>query len=103
MTKFLNKLKNPVLGPFLVHFPNFPDNPALSSTASYGFLAPCQKLEKTDGIIPRNHSDRRKDGRKNRQTLFYRTLPVNAWCSTNASNQENWFRINDTKYQKNCN
>ena len=44
--------KNPVCGPFGVHFPNSggnffsPENPALSRTTSYGFLAPWQNLEK---------------------------------------------------------
>ena len=58
---------------FLAHFwsifPIF-----LSRTTSYGFLASCQNLEKTNETIPRKHPDRRKDG----QTLFNRTLPANA-------------------------
>ena len=72
MTKFFNKFQSPVFSPFLVHFPNFGDkkklseNPALSSTTSYGFLAPCQNLEKTDDAIPRKHPDGRTDGRKDR-------------------------------------
>ena len=79
--------------PFLVHFPNFwdkkkkfPEHSALSHTTSYGFLAPCQNLEKTNDTIPRKWLDRRKDGqkdgwkdrRKDRQTLTYRTLPATA-------------------------
>ena len=64
MTKFFNKFKKN------------------SRTTSYGFLAPCQKLEKTNDTIPRKCSDRqkdrRKDGRKNGQTPFPRTLPVTA-------------------------
>ena len=77
---------------FLAHFPNFWDkklfleNPALSCTTSYGFLAPYQNLEKTYDTIPKKHLDRRKgrqkerrkDGQKDRQTLFYRTLPATA-------------------------
>ena len=51
MTKFFNKLKK-----------FFPKNPALSRTTSYGFLAPCQNLEKTNGTIPRKRPDRQKDG-----------------------------------------
>ena len=37
------------------------ENPALSHTISYGFLAPCQNLEKTNHAIPRKSPDRRKD------------------------------------------
>ena len=61
---------------FLAHFwPIFPilwaknfflENPALSSTNSYGFLAPCQNLEKTNDTISRKCLDRRKDGRTDR-------------------------------------
>ena len=64
----------------------FLTNPALSCTTSYGFLAPCKNLEKFDDTIQRKHpnrqKDRQKDGRvegwKDRQTLFYRTLPATA-------------------------
>ena len=31
----------------------FLENPALSRTTSYGFLAPCQNLEKVNGTIQR--------------------------------------------------
>ena len=82
--------ENPVFGPFLAHFPNvggkmfFPGNPALSPTTSYGFLAPCQGLEKTNDTISRKCQDRQKDGQKDRQTegqtLFYRILLANARC-----------------------
>ena len=53
---------------FLAHFLNFGskkkflENPALSCTTSYGLLAPCQNLEKTNDTIPQKHLDRRKDG-----------------------------------------
>ena len=76
-------LKNFVFGPFLVHFPNFGENfffhkIQLSCTTSYGFLAPCQKLEKTNDTILRERLGRQKDrrtkGQKDRQTLFHRTL-----------------------------
>ena len=60
MTKSFNKLrKNPVFGPLLIHFLKFwgkkifSENLALSRTTSYGFLAPCQNLEKTNDKIPR--------------------------------------------------
>ena len=80
MTKFLKKKKKKhVFGcTFLVHFANFwgktffLKNPALSRTTSYGFLVPCQNLEKNNNAIPRKRPDRRKDGRT--KTLFYRTL-----------------------------
>ena len=67
----------------MVHFwPTFPileakkclENPALSLTTSYRFLASCQNLVKTDDTIPRKRPDKRRDG----QTLFHRTLPANA-------------------------
>ena len=50
-------------------------NLALSRKTSYGFLAPRQKLEKT-GIIPIKCLGRWKDGQKEGQTLFHRTLPA---------------------------
>ena len=80
MTKFFNILKKPCFWPI---FPNFGtkfyflENPALSRTTSYGFLASCQNLEKTNDTIPRKCPDRWKDGRKDQQTLFHRTLQVN--------------------------
>ena len=88
MTKFFKKTL------FLARFPNFwgkklfLENPALSCTTSYDFLAPYQNLEKTYDTIPKKHLDRRKgrqkerrkDGQKDRQTLFYRTLPATTGC-----------------------
>ena len=65
MTKFFNKFKKPY---FWSIFPilgakNFLlENPALSRTTAYGFLAPCQNLEKNNDAIPRKHPDRRKEG-----------------------------------------
>ena len=41
----------------------FLENPAHSRTTSYGFLAPCQNLEKTNDTIPRKRPDRQKDRR----------------------------------------
>ena len=73
MTKYFNKLKKTL---FLAHFwfifsilgakNFFPENPALSRTPSYGFLAPYQNLEKAKDTIPRKRPDRRKDGRTDR-------------------------------------
>ena len=85
MTKFSNKFKKPC---FLAHFGSifpifgakktFSENPALSRTTSYEFLAPCQNLENVNDTIQRKRLDRRKDGRTDRQSLFYRTLPATA-------------------------
>ena len=69
MTKFLNILKKPCFTPFLTHFSNFfgtkkpLENPALSRTTSYGFLASSQNLDKNNDTIPRKRLDRRKDGK----------------------------------------
>ena len=70
---------------FLAHFPRFfgqkffsLENPALSRTTSYGFLALRQNLEKTNDTIPRKGPERQKNWRKDRQTLLHRTLPANA-------------------------
>ena len=40
-----------------------PKNPALSRRTSYGFVAPCQNLQKTNDKIPRKRLNRWKDGR----------------------------------------
>ena len=54
MTKFFSKFKKPCFWPIfgpLSHFwgqRNFLANPTLSHTISYGFVAPCQNLEKTN-------------------------------------------------------
>ena len=72
MTKFFNIFKKPCFQPLLAYFPNFAarkiflENPALSRTTSYGFLASCQNLEKTNDTIPRKRPDRRTDGRTDR-------------------------------------
>ena len=72
-------------------FPNFEakkifqENLALSRTTSYGFLAPCQNLEKVNDKTQRKCPNRWKNGRtegwtdgrmKDGQNLFYRTLPA---------------------------
>ena len=64
----------------------FLENPALSHTTSYWFLAPCQNLEKVNDTIQRKDPDRQMErqteglmeGRMDRETLFYRTLPATA-------------------------
>ena len=82
MNNFFNKLKKTL---FLAHFGSifpifgankiFLENPALSRTTSYGFLATCQNLEKVNDTIQRKCPDRRKDGRTD---LFYRTPTATA-------------------------
>ena len=64
----------------------FLENPAQSSTTSYGFPAPCQNFEKTNDTILRKCPDRQKDGQKNKQTPFYRTLPATAEGATRYKN-----------------
>ena len=49
---------------------------AFLHTTWHGFLAPCQKLKKTNDTIPIKHPKRLNDERKDRQTLFYWTLPA---------------------------
>ena len=62
MTKFPNKLKNPVFDPFWALFPSFPpENLALSCTTPYEFLVLCQISEKTNDAIPRKRLNRRMD------------------------------------------
>ena len=64
----------------------FLENPALSRTTSYGFLATCQNLEKTNDTIPRKCLDGRTDGgREDGQTLFHRTLPATARVQLNLN------------------
>ena len=46
----------------------FLENLALSSTTSYEFLAPCQKLKETNDTIPRKRLDKRTEGRKDGRT-----------------------------------
>ena len=66
MTKFFNKFKKlcflAIFGPNQI----FPKSLALSCTTLYGFLGPCQNLEKTSDAIRRQFLDRRKDGRTDR-------------------------------------
>ena len=78
MAKFSNKLKKPCFWPIFPILGAKKIFLALSHTISYRFLAPCQNLEKVNDTIQRKRLDRRKDGRTDRQTLFYRTLPATA-------------------------
>ena len=75
MTIFSNILKQPLfLAHFWAIFPIFGgekmllENPALSRTTSYGFLASCQNFEKTNDTIPIKRLDRQKDGRTDGRT-----------------------------------
>ena len=78
MTEFSNKFKKPCFWPILGHFPNFggkknfPGKSGSVTSTPYGFLAPCQNLEKVNDTIQRKCLDRWKDG----QTLFYRAIPA---------------------------
>ena len=79
MPKFFNIFKKPcfqsIYGSFSQFFgQNFFFWKIQLSRTSYGFLAPCQNLVRTNGTIPRKCLDKWKD----EQTLFYRTLPVTA-------------------------
>ena len=65
MTKFSNKLKKPCFWPILGR-KFLSENPALSRTIPYEFLAPCQISEKTYDRISRKCLDRRMDGRTGR-------------------------------------
>ena len=74
MTKFSNKFKKPCFWPNLGPFSQFWGQKKfswkiwLSRTTSYGFLAPCQNLEKIDDTIQRKRWDRQKDGQKDGRT-----------------------------------
>ena len=74
---FLKSPKNMFLGHF---YPTaiFSKKIRLCHTIIYGPLTPCYVSEKTNEPIPRKLTDRRKDGRADEQTLFYRTFPAEA-------------------------
>ena len=77
MIQFSNKFKKPCfwsIFPILGAKKIFLENPALSRTTSYGFVATCQNLEKINNTIQRKRLDRQKDRRTD--TLFYKTLPA---------------------------
>ena len=70
---FSNKLKKPCFWSILDRFfqflgqkKSFLENSALSRTTLYGFLAPCENLEKVNDAIQRKRPDRKKDGRMER-------------------------------------
>ena len=66
MTQFSNKFKKPCFWPIFPIFGAkkiFLENPALSHTTSYGFLASCQNSEKVNDTIQRKCPDRWKGGR----------------------------------------
>ena len=67
MSKFSNKLKNPVLGPFSQFWGQ--------KKFSHGILAPCQNLEKINDTIPRKCPGRWNDGRKDGR-MEGRTGPI---------------------------
>ena len=69
MTNFFNKLKTcswPIFGLFSQFWGQKKkiQKILLSCKTSYGFLVPCQDLEKIDHVIPRKRSDGRMEGRK---------------------------------------
>ena len=81
MTKFSNNLKTSCFWRIFGPFSNFKakkiflENPALSRTASYEFLAPCQISEKTNDTIPRKRLDRMTEGQKDGR-MDGRTYPI---------------------------
>ena len=68
MTKFSNKLKKACFWPIFEAKKIFVENPVLSCTTSYEFLAPCQNLEKVNHTIQRKCPDRWTEGQKGRST-----------------------------------
>ena len=50
----------------------------MTCTTPYGFLAPCQILEKTSDTVPRKRLKKRTEEQKDGQTLFCKPLPVSA-------------------------
>ena len=77
---FLKSPKNMFLGHFWSYLPDgdFFKKTRLCHTIIYGPLTPCYVSEKTNEPIPRKLTDRRKDGRADEKTLFYRTFPAEA-------------------------
>ena len=67
MIQFSNNFKKLCFWPIFPIFGAkkiFLENPALSRKTSYGFLAPCQNLEKVKDTIQRKHPDRQTEGRR---------------------------------------
>ena len=95
MTQFFNIFKKPVFGPFSQFWRQknfFPENPALSRTTSYGFLASCQNLEKTNDKIPTKRLERRKDRRTDRP-YFIGPFPLMP-----GPTKKDFFRIHVEQY-----
>ena len=75
--------KNPVYSLFLAHLLDFLGKNSFSrksGSVTHNFIwvsSIIPNLRKTNGTIPRKRQDRRKDGHKEGQTLFLRTLPTN--------------------------
>ena len=90
-TKSFNKFKKPcfwsIFGPFSQTLGQkiFPENPALSYTTSYGFLAPYQNSEKTNDTIPRKRLDRKTNG-----TAEGRTDLILPWFFVNVNQNANF-------------
>ena len=63
---------------------------------SYGLLASCQNLEKTNDKIPRKCPDRQKAGQKAGQTLFHRTLLANTGGPKSQAYQQNLKEAKET-------
>ena len=67
MSQFFKKMEKSYFWYILAYFFHFggknifSKNPALSHTTSYGFLIPCQNLEKTIDPIPRKRLDVQTD------------------------------------------
>ena len=90
---------------FLAHFwPIFPilgakifflENQSVTHN-SYGLLASCQNLEKTNDKIPRKCRDRQKARQKAGQTLFHRTLPANTRGPKSQAYQQNLKEAKET-------
>ena len=98
MTKFSNKLKKPCFWPILGPFSQFLgqkkislENLALLCTTSYGFLAPCQNIEKVNDTIQTKCPNRQKDGWKDRMDRPYFILPFRLLPGVQKAN--NWFFI----------
>ena len=95
MTKFSNKFKKTCFGPIFPIFGAkniFLENPALSCTTSYGFLAPCQNSEKVNDTIQRKCPDRQKDRRTDRHTILQ---DPSSYCWESNKN-------NDTDVSEDC-
>ena len=100
MTKCFNKFKKPCFCPIFGPFSQFLRQKIffwkiwLSFITSRRFLAPCQNLEQSNDTISRKCPDRWKDGRKDGQTQFHRTLPTTAESSKTPYNLLTFYQVN---------